>query len=251
MITNYNIVRVTITLLLVILFPLVQNQWLNLYLFNVNSFSIYKFLYYLSGLIFPFLICKISLNEFTFYKFEDIKKLDRSISGKVLLLIVSIILFFLSNLISNYLFFNINIFLKLLSISNNIILDFFDYKNIMLLIIISIFLLIKKSKILIKKLLLINYFTISIFLWYAKLNNILLSDFLVINNILKIENLNYLNTIFWVLIETTFFSWSYVSYKSNLSDWMVPIPRKKDISPFFNLIFFYLIITIYYSILDN
>ena len=79
--------RLTIFVLLVILFPLVQNQWLNLYLFDINNFTIYKLLYYLSGLIFPILVFKNSLNKFTYYKFlnNKIKNYHR-ISGKSLFL---------------------------------------------------------------------------------------------------------------------------------------------------------------------
>ena len=74
MIIKFSLLRLSIIISLVILFPLVQKQWLNLYLFDINNLSIYKLLYYLSGLIVPILVIINSLNNFTYYKFNFYKK---------------------------------------------------------------------------------------------------------------------------------------------------------------------------------
>jgi hypothetical protein len=89
LIIKFSLYRLSIIILLVILFPLVQKQWLNLYLFDINNLSIYKLLYYLSGLIVPILVIINSLNKFTYYKFNSHKKIYNKldISGKSLFLI--------------------------------------------------------------------------------------------------------------------------------------------------------------------
>jgi len=43
--------------------------------------------------------------------------------------------------------------------------------------------------------------------------------------------------------------WSYLSYKTNLSDWIIRKPQKWDLIPFLNMLIFYFFIVIYYSIL--
>ena len=119
MIIKFSLLRLSIIILLVILFPLVQKQWLNLYLFDINNLSIYKLLYYLSGLIVPILVIINSLNKFTYYKFNFHKKKNNNsdVSGKSLLLITLVILSILSILISNYIFINLKIIFNLLTVS--------------------------------------------------------------------------------------------------------------------------------------
>ncbi len=250
MIIKFSLFRLTIIVLLVIFFPLVQNQWLNLYLFDINNFTIYKFLYYASGLICPFLVFKNSLNKFTYYKFinKKIKNLHE-LSGKFLFLTFFLVLISLSVLIFNYLFISFNIFFNLF-INNKEYLSYFNIdKQILLVFIISILLIFKKIKLLMKKIILLNFFTISCFIWYSQINKILLKDSIFIFNIFKLENLNILNILFLLFIEIFFYLWSYLSSSTYLSDWRVPFLCKSEITPILNIIIFHLLIVMYYSIL--
>ena len=146
MIIKFSLLRLSIIILLVILFPLVQKQWLNLYLFDINNLSIYKLLYYLSGLIVPILVIINSLNKFTYYKFNFHKKNNYTdISGKSLFLITLVILSILSILISNYIFINLKIILNLLMSNNEYLVQYDIDKQILFVVIISILLIFKKT----------------------------------------------------------------------------------------------------------
>ena len=123
MIINNILVRISIVFILIIVFPLVQKQWLNLYLFDINNFSIYKLLYYLSGLIIPSLVIINSLNQFTFYKFNKKNISNTVISGISLLVITSSILIILSTLITTYILINLRILFNLFINEN----DFFTF----------------------------------------------------------------------------------------------------------------------------
>ncbi len=249
MIIKFSLVRLSIIYLLVILFPLVQKQWLNLYLFDINNFTIYKFLYYLSGFCVPILVIINSLYKFTYYKF-NYHQTNRSddISGKYLFVISLIVLIILSTLIVNYIYINLKLLLDLF-ISNNEYLFHFDiYKQIFFIVIISTLLIFKKTKYFIKKLILSNFFIISIIIWYSQVNNSLSID-KIPYNIIKFENINFLNITFLLAIETIFYLWSYISYDNYLSDWNVPKPYIKEISSILNILMFYLLIFFYYSIL--
>ena len=250
MIIKFSLLRLTIIILLVILFPLVQKQWLNLYLFDINNLSIYKLLYYLSGLIVPILVIINSLDKFTYYKFNFHKKNNNNfdISGKFLFLITLVILSILSILISNYIFINLKIILNLLISNNEYLVQFDIDKKILFVVIISIFLIFKKTKFLLKKITLINFFIFSIFNWYSQINNSSLNDVIPFY-IFKFGNINFVNIVFLLAIETMFYLWSYISYNSYLSDWNVPKPHMKEITPILNIIMFYLLVILYYSIL--
>ena len=255
MIIKFSLSKLSIFFLLVILFPLVQNQWLNLYLFDINIFSFYKVLYYLSGLIFPILIIINSLNNFTYYKFNNNKtnyKINNNpnITGKFLFFITSISLIILSIMISHYIFINFKILLNFFSNNNQLQFLFDSNKKTLFILIISILLIFKKTKLFMKKIILINYFIISILIWYSKINNILLNDFFPLD-IFRIENINFINILLLLAIETVYYLWSYISYSSYLSDWSVPLPYKKQYFQILNIIFFYLLIIVYYSILSN
>ena len=65
-----------------------------------------------------------------------------------------------------------------------------------------------------------------------------------------INDLNLINLFILVAIEISFFTWSFLSYKTNLSDWIVRKPQKGDVIPIFNMFIFYFFIVIYYSILS-
>ena len=250
MIIKFSLLRLSIIILLVILFPLVQKQWLNLYLFDINNLSIYKLLYYLSGLIVPILVIINSLDKFTYYKFNFHKKSNNNfdISGKFLFLITLVILSILSILISNYIFINLKIILNLLISNNEYLVQFDIDKKILFVVIISIFLIFKKTKFLLKKITLINFFIFSIINWYSQINNSSLNDVIPFY-IFKFGNINFVNIVFLLAIETMFYLWSYISYNSYLSDWNVPKPHMKEITPILNIIMFYLLVILYYSIL--
>ena len=250
MIIKFSLLRLSIITLLLILFPLVQKQWLNLYLFDINNLSIYKLLYYLSGLIVPILVIINSLDKFTYYKFNFHKKNNNNfdISGKFLFLITLVILSILSILISNYIFINLKIILNLLISNNEYLVQFDIDKKILFVVIISIFLIFKKTKFLLKKITLINFFIFSIINWYSQINNSSLNDVIPFY-IFKFENINFVNIVFLLAIETMFYIWSYISYNSYLSDWNVPKPHMKEITPILNIIMFYLLVILYYSIL--
>ncbi len=251
MIIKFSLVRLSIIFLLVILFPLVQNQWLNLYLFNINNFTIYKVLYYLSGLIVPILVIINSLNNFTYYKFNyHNKKKKKYISGKLLLLLLisAFILTLLSILVSRYIFINFKIFLNFFLSSNEYLVKFNIDKQILFVMIFSTFLIIKKTRFIIKKIILANFFLFSIFTWYSQINNSLLTD-VGSAYIFKYGNTNFINIAFLLAIETVFYLWSYISYGPNLSDWKVPKPNENNLSPILYIIIIYLSIFLYYSIL--
>lgn len=250
MIIKFSLLRLSIITLLLILFPLVQKQWLNLYLFDINNLSIYKLLYYLSGLIVPILVIINSLDKFTYYKFNFHKKNNNNfdISGKFLFLITLVILSILSILISNYIFINLKIILNLLMSNNEYLVQYDIDKQILFVVIISIFLIFKKTKFLLKKITLINFFIFSIINWYSQINNSSLNDVIPFY-IFKFGNINFVNIVFLLAIETMFYLWSYISYNSYLSDWNVPKPHMKEITPILNIIMFYLLVILYYSIL--
>ena len=252
MIIKFSLIRLTIIVLLVILFPLVQNQWLNLYLFDIKNFSIYKLLYFLSGVICPILVFKNSLNKFTYYKFLNNKiKNYNGISGKSLFVITLLILFSLSFIISSYFFFNFKIFTNLFIIDNKYFYFFDLNKQILFVFIICILLIFKKIKLFIKKITLINFFIVSCFIWHLKINNIQITDSFLNTNFFKLENISFINILFLLCIEILYYFWSYLSYSTYLSDWRIPVMDKSEIRPIFKIIVFYLLIVLYYSFLFN
>ena len=252
MIIKNNSTRLLITLSLLIILPFVQKQWFNLYLFNINSVSFYSILYYLSGTICPSLICFNSLNNFTYYKFINNKSNNKIfnkkiIKGRSLFFIVVLNLIFLSYLIVDYLYINFdlvsNLFLPTIKLQEPDIIQFIFY-----ILIVSILLIFKKSRILFKKLILINFILISFYIWYLQINDINVYDQFHIYRYFGLSDLNIINIFILVAIEITYFSWSYISYKTNLSDWIVHSPQKRDIAQFLNIFIFYFFIIIYYSI---
>ena len=81
-------------------------------------------------------------------------------------------------------------------------------------------LIFRKTRILIKKLVLIN-FSIALMIWHIKLNNIFINDELIIM-IINFKYYKFTNIIFIFFIDLNYFLWSLVSFKNNLSDWIVP-----------------------------
>ena len=228
---------------------MVQKQWLNLYLFDEDNLSFYKLLYYFSGLLCPILVCFNSINKFTNYRFNNQIKNARDISGRRLLLTILIVLIPLATLLSNYIYINLKLLFKIFISDNNYLLSFENDKQILLIAIISILLIIKKTRLFTKIILLINFLMISIFIWYAHINNILFDDVILVNKILKFENINFINILFLLKFEILYYLWVYISYSSNLSDWSVVVPKAKELFPILKITIFHFLIIIYYSIL--
>ena len=245
---NSSILLITLPLLIII--PLVQKQWFNLYLFNINNISFYSILYYLSGIICPTLIGLNSLNNYTSYKFNKDKiNSKKLIKGKALFFLVATNLIFLSFLISDYIFINFdflsNLFFEGIKLQKP---DIFQLCT--LIFFISVLLIFKKSRLLFKKLILVNFILISFYIWYLQINNINVDDHFHIYRYFGLNNLNLINVFILIGIEISYFTWSFLSYKTNLSDWIVQFPRKGDMQPILNICIFYFFIIIYYSILS-
>ena len=226
-----------------------QKQWFNLYLFNFNNFSFYSILYSLSGIICPSLICLNSLNNYTYHKFNKNKIYSKkSIKGKLLLFLVAINLIFLSYSTIDYIYINFDLI-------SNLFFEGFNLQkpNILplsLMMTLIVFLLIfKKSRVLFKKLILGNFVLISFYISYLQINNINVDDQFHIYKYFGLNNLNLINILLLVALEISYFTWSFLSYETNLSDWMVLLPQKRDFTPFLNMFIFYFFIIIYYLIL--
>ncbi len=249
MIIKNNTTKLLATLSFLLILPFVQKQWFNLYSLNIKDISFYSILYYLSGAICPSLVCFNSLKNYTYYNFDTDKIHSiKIIKGKRLLFLVAVNLIFLSFLITDYIYINfdliLNLFLEEINVPKLDIpqISFFIY-------LISILLIFKKSRFLLKKIILVNFILISLYLWHFQINNLSVDDQFHIYRYFGLNDLNLINLFFLVAIEISFYTWSFISYKTNLSDWIVPKPQKVDIIPFLNIFIFYFFIIIYYSIL--
>ena len=249
MIIKNNTTKLLVTLSILLILPFVQKQWFNLYSLNINDISFYLILYYLSGAICPSLVYINSLKNYTYYNFtKDKTHSIKIIKGKRLLFLVVINLIFLSYLIAEYIYINFdlifNLFLEGISVPKPDIpqLSFFIF-------LISILLIFKNSRFLLKKIILVNFILISIYLWHLQINNISVDDQFYVYKYFGLNDLNLINLFILVAIEISFYTWSFLSYKTNLSDWIVPKPQKGDFYPFLNIFIFYFFIIIYYSIL--
>ena len=225
-----------------------QKQWFNLYLFNIKDLSFYSILYYLSGTICPSLICLNSLNNYTYYKFNKNKINKKSLQGKSLLFLVVINLILLYCLTIDYMYINFDLISNLFLEEFNLTKPNFIQSSLFIFLL-AILLIFKKSRFLYKKLILGNFILISFFIWYLQINNINVDDQLYIYRFFGSNNFNLINVIFLVALEISYFTWSFLSYKTNLSDWIVRNPQKEDITSFLKMFIFYFFIIIYYSIL--
>jgi len=245
LIIKKNTKNLLITLSFLLILPFVQKQWFNLYLFNFNDFSFYSILYYLSGVIFPYLVCLNSLNNFTYYNFNKNKIFSKNIiTGKALFFLIAINLIFLSYFISDYIYINFdlisNLFLEGINLPNPDIIQ-----SSFLMILISIFLIFKKFRLLLKKLILVNFILISFYLWHIQIKNINVDDQFHIYRYFGLNNLDLINFFILISIEISYFTWSFLSYKTNLSDWIVRKPQRVDFTPLLKIIIFYFFIYIY------
>ena len=254
MINKNNTTKLLFTLSFLLILPFVQKQWFNLYSFNINDISFYSILYYLSGTICPTLVCLSSLNNYTYYSFNK-NKINRKniinskniINGKRLLFLVAINLIFLSYFISDYIYINFDLIFNLFFEGNLPRLDIFQF--ILFIILISILLIFEKSRFFLKKIILVNFVLVSFYLWHLQIKNINVDDKFHIYRYFGLNDLNLINLFILIAIEISYFTWSFLSYKNNLSDWIVSKPQIGDLIPIFNMFIFYFFIIIYYSIL--
>ena len=195
------------------------------------------------------MICLNSLSSFTNYKFnKNNLKSKKIIKGKALLFIVLINLIFLSYLIADYFYINFDLLTNLffegfnLKEPNIFHLSFFIF-------FIAVFLIFNKTKILLKKLILLNFILLSFSIWYLQINNIKIEDQFDILKYFQIYDINLINVFYLTAIEITYFVWSFLSYKSNLSDWIIQLPKRGDMTPLLKILIFYIFIIFYYSIL--
>jgi len=249
LIIKNNTSKLLITLLFLLILPFVQKQWFNLYLFDNNNISFYLILYYFSGTICPSLVCLNSLKNHTFYRFNENNIYSKNIiKGKRLLLLVTLNLIFLSYLIIDYTYINFDIIFNLFLEGINL-----PKPNIIqlgfLIFLISILLIFRRSRLLLKKLILVNFILISLYCWHLQIKNIYVDDQFHFYRYFGFNNLNLINLFILLAIEISFFTWSFLSYKTNLSDWIVRRPQKEDFIPILNMFIFYFFIIIYYSIL--
>ena len=223
-----------------------QDQWLNIFLLNEFEFSYYSILYFLSGFLFPIVVIYNSLTNFFEYEFNINKYKSKKLKFIGLIFIFTILI--LSIFILRYFIFSINYIFP--QIDLNI---YFDIKYIFLIIIIMIFLLINKTKRIVKRLFLINFFIICIINWssyFFKLQGIeiLISKYISSKSYYEFNNLNILNIFYLFTFEILYYLWSFINYQNNLSDWSITYPKSADFIPFSKITTFYLGVIIYYLI---
>ena len=234
------------------MYPVAQQQWLNLSLFEIEGLSLYSNLYLISGFLFPFIIIFISNANFSNYTFLENNIKVNPIKNLSLILISNLL--FLTFLLKQYIIAFVSLILNLISnfglnISNNYIPGNFIF------LLIFILLLFNNTKLLIKQLLLLVFLFISICIW-LDMNNLLILDFnyflnqISLPNLFEIRNINLINISILFLIEVFYFFWSYISYDNNLSNWKVLLPSKKDYYPLVNLFIFYSCLILYYARLN-
>ena len=203
----------------------------------------------MSGAICPSLVFLNSLKNYTYYNFNKNKIYSKkTIKGKGLLYLVAINLIFLSYFIADYIYINFDLICNLFFQGINLPIPNI-FQLTLFICLISILLIFKKSRLLLKKLILVNFILISFYLWHLKINNITFDGQFYIYKYFGLDDLNLINLFILFAIEISYFTWSFLSYKSNLSDWIVHIPQKVDIKPILNMLVFYFFIIVYYSIL--
>ena len=224
-----------------------QDQWLNIFLLNKFEFSYYSILYFLSGFLFPILVINNSLSNFFDYKINSNKYQSKKFKFYGYLVIVTILI--LSTLIIRYFIFSVNYIIP--QIELNI---YFDIKlKILFLLIIMILLLINKTKRIIKRLLLFNYFIICFVNWstyFFKLQgiDILINKYSTNISFYEFNNVNLLNILYLFVFEIFYYLWSFITYQNNLSDWSLSYPERADFVPISRITIFYLGVLIYYLI---
>ena len=229
------------------MFPIVQDQWLNIFLLNKFEFSYYSILYFLSGFLFPIIVINNSLNNFFDYKFSSNKYESNKLSS--IGYFVTFTLLILSILIIRYFIFSLNYIIPQIDLNS-----YFDIKlKILLLLIVMVLLLINKTKRIVKRLFLVIFFIIFFINWstyYLNLHGIdnFIIKYISDNNYYDFYNLNILNISYLFILEIFYYFWSYITYQNNLSDWSITIPKRVDFIPLSKITIFYLGVLIYYLI---
>ncbi len=232
------------------MFPIAQDQWLNIFLLNKNEFSFYQILYFISGFLFPLLVINNSLHNFYNYKFNTNKYKSKQIKYISYLIIFTSLV--LSILINKYFIFTIRNIIPQKALNIN-----FDLKlEVLLLLLISTLLFFNKSKMLIKKLFLLNFFIIFIVSWSAYVFNLLgietfINKYIFTDALLNFNGLNIFNIIYLLVLEVFYYLWSFISYQKNISDWSIPYPSKSDTKHIFQIIIFYFGVILYYFIFNQ
>ena len=235
---------------LVPLFPIVQDQWLNIFLLNKFEFSFYSILYFLSGFLFPIIIIKNSISNFFDYKFYSSENQSKKFKFIGYPLIAT--LFILALLIIRYLIFSINFIIPQIDLDN-----YLDIKlKILLLLIVMTLLLINKTKRVLKKIFLLNFFIICFKNWYVYFLNlqgveIFINKYISNNSYYELNNLNILNVFYLFIFEIFYYLWSFITYQNNLSDWSITYPQKVDFIPLSKIIIFYVGVLVYYFIFNR
>ena len=229
------------------MFPIVQDQWLNIFLLNQFEFSYYSILYFLSGFLFPIIVINNSLNNFFDYKFSSNK--NESNNLRFIGYLVTFTLLILSILIIRYFIFALNYIIPQIDLNS-----YFDIKlKILLLLIVMVLLLINKTKRIVKRLFLVIFFIIFFINWstyYLNLHGIdnFIIKYISDDNYYYFYNLNILNISYLFILEIFYYFWSYITYQNNLSDWSITIPKRVDFIPLSKITIFYLGVLIYYLI---
>ena len=228
-----------------------QGQWLNISSLIDNQASIYNTLYYFSGYLFPSILVFYSINNFTDYQFNNNYGKDIKNNFRYTSTIVFPILLIFSILITKY-------YIYLFSKINNASFNLLEFNHLQLIItlIISLLLLIKKTKNKVKNLYLIYYlFNFSIYwtinTYSLNISNTFIKDNYINNFISNNLNFNYINIVFLFLLEILFFLWSFIVHKDNLSDWRIPIPKKSNLYPLVNIFLFYFGLIVYFYMFKN
>ena len=126
----------------------------------------------MSGAICPSLVYINSLKNYTDYSFTKNKIHSKKIiKGKRLLFLVAINLIFLSYLIADYIYINFDLILNLFLDGINLPKQDIPQLSFSIFLI-SISLIFKKTRFLLKKIILINFILISLFLWHLQINKI-------------------------------------------------------------------------------
>ena len=205
----------------------------------------------MSGYLFPIILFFYSLNNFTEYHFNNNYGKDLKKGFSHITYIVFSILLLYSTLITKY-------YIYLLSKINNDPFNFFEFNNLqfIFILIFSVLLLIKKTKKRVKTLYLIYYLINFSIYWTINsyplnISNIFLNDNYINKFLSSNLDFNYINIIFLFILEILFFLWSFISHKTNLSDWYIPIPRKDELYPIFNIFLFYFGLIVYFFIFKN
>ena len=232
------------------MFPIVQDQWLNIYLLNQFEFSYYTVLYFLSGFLFPIVVINTSLSNFFDYKFNFNKHQDKKFKFIGYLVIFNILI--LSILIIKYFIISINYIIP--QIDLNI---YFDIKlKILLLLVVMVLLLINRTKRILKRLFLLNFFIICFVNWSIYFLNLQgiefsINKYISENNYYEFNILNILNVFYLLLFEIFYYLWSFINYQNNLSDWNISYPKRSDFIPIIKIIIFHFGVLIYYFIFNH